>query len=562
MDDLPMRKIISSVIAGVIALIPMTMSNAATIKPGTSCSKIGLKQTQKSKIYTCVKIKGKLVWNSGVAVKSSQSKQSNQSAPTPSPSVAPSVAPNPSPSPTNSQASNQNRSPSPTPSSNWIDPLDGKPCTNIYEKRPNQIFELVCIPYKENHPGSNDTTLYWAQNFHPGNFSFPSPAPIPLQNVVYKAPNVPSMNSSICQIKENSKVRADLPTGFPRIAPRTPNSGTLKWALIPVDFADLLGDKDFKKRIDTQLKLATEWYEMVSGGRMKIEWVVANEWVRLPGLSTEYRIPFSDDPTRSPQVRDFFRKVLPEVDKVFDFTGIKTANFILPKGQSIVPESGQGFPWDKEMKITTTQEGALDSFSILGSVFDIAGQAYWQYWTHEFGHAIGIPHVGTSRISTPFQALDHMGSDAGPARDLSGWLRYVAGWLEDDQVYCQDLTSLNTVELTLVPINDKSPGIKMAVVKISDEKAVVIESRRVTKFGCTPESYREGVLVYSYDATKGHNEEMFKQATPANRKFEQAACLAPQTQDPLLRTGDKITFEGITIEVTTHGTLDQIRITK
>jgi len=447
--------------------------------------------------FTCIKSGKKLVWSKGVSTKSaSGAKTSDPSpSPTPSPSVAPSVTPSPSPSPSNTQASNQNPSPSPTPSSNWVDPLVGKPCTNIYEKMPNQIFELVCIPYKENHPGSNDTTLYWAQNLHPGNFNFPSPAPITLKNVVYMAPTVPSLNVSTCQIKENSTVRADLPTGFPRIAPRTPNSGTLKWALIPVDFADLPGDKDFKKR-------------------------------------------------------------------VFDFTGIKTANFILPKGQRIVPESGQGFPWDKEMKITITQEGALDSFTILGSVFDVAGQVYWQYWTHEFGHAIGIPHVGTSRISTPFQALELMGSDAGPARDLAGWLRYVAGWLEDDQVYCQDSTNLKTTELTLVPLNDKTPGVKMAVIKISDEKAVIVESRRVTKFGCTPESYREGVLVYSYDATKGHNEEMFKHATPADRKFEKAACFAPETQDPLLRTGDKVTIEGITIEVIMHGTLDQIRITK
>ena len=554
-----MRKLISAALVGAIALVPISMSDASTIKPGTSCSKVGLKQTQKNTIFTCLKVKGKLLWNSGVAVKPNPSNPTRPAA-TPSPSAAPTAAPSPSPSPTNNQISNP--SPSPSPSSNWVDPLEGKPCTNIYEKLPNQIFELVCLPYKDTHPGSSDTTLYWAQNLHPGDFTFPSPAPIPLQNVSYKAPTIPSLNVTTCQIRENNKVRKDLPTGFPRISPLTPNSGTLKWALIPVDFADLPGEKDFRTRIDAQMKLASDWYETVSGGRLKIEWVVAKDWVRLPGVSTDYKIPYSEDPTRSPQVRDFFRRALPEADKAFDFTGIKTANFILPKGQRIVPESGQGFPWDKEMKLTVTQEGVLDSFSILGSVFDVPGMTYWQYWAHEFGHAIGIPHVGTSRVIRPFQALELMGSDGGPARDLAGWLRYVTGWLEDNQVYCQDATSLSSTELTLVPLNEKTSGIKMAVVKINDAKAVIIESRRVTKFGCTPESYREGVLVYSYDATKGHNEEMFIHAVPAGRKYEKATCFAPQTQDPLLRTGDKVTFEGITIEVTTHGTLDQIKISK
>ena len=557
-----MRKLIPVVLAWVMVLTPITLSNATVIKPGTTCLKAGLKQTQNNRIFTCIKVKGKLVWDSGIQAKVNQSNQPKGAIPTSSPSIAPSVKPSPLPSPTPTQIKQPIPSPSPTQSINWVDPLDGKPCTNIYEKIPNQIFELVCIPYKESHPGSTDSTLYWAQNNHPGDFSFPSPAPIPLKNVVYKPPTVSSLNVTNCQIKENNKVRKDLPTGFPRISPLTPNSGTLKWALIPVDFADLPGDKDFKSRIDDQLKLASEWYETVSGGRMKIEWVVAKDWIRLPGVSSDYKIPYSDDPTRSPQVREFFRKALPEADKVFDFTGIKTVNFILPKGQRVVLESGQGFPWDAEMKITTTQEGVLDSFTILGSVFEIRGTTYWEYWAHEFGHAIGIPHVGSSRISSPFQTLELMGSNGGPSRELGGWLRYVSGWLEDNQVYCQDVINLNTTELTLVPLNEKINGIKMAVVKISDTKAVIIESRRVTKFGCTPESYREGVLVYSYDATKGHNEEMFIQAIPSGRKFEKATCYAPQTQDPLLRTGDKVTFEGITIEVMEHGTLDQIKISK
>ena len=556
-----MRKLISAALVGAISLVPISMSDASTIKPGTSCSKAGSKQTQKNKIFTCVKVKGKLLWNSGVAVKTNPSDKAKPAA-TPSPSAAPTSAPSPAPSPTATQISKPTPAPSPSQTREWIDPLFGKPCTNIYEKIPNQIFELVCMPHKETNPGSTDTTLYWAQSNHPGNFTFPSPAPIPLKTVSYKAPTVPSLNVTTCQIRENSKVRKDLPTGFPRIKSLTPNSGTLKWALIPVDFADLPGDKDFRTRIDDQLKLASDWYETVSGGRLKIEWVVAKDWVRLPGSSTDYKIPYSDDPTRSPQVRDFFRKALPEADKVFDFTGIKTVNFILPKGQRIVPESGQGFPWDAEMKITTTQEGALDTFSIMGSVFEIRGTTYWEYWTHEFGHAIGIPHVGSSRVSTPFQTLELMGSNGGPSRDLAAWLRYVAGWLEDNQVYCQDAATLTPTELTLVPLNDKTTGVKMAVVKINDAKAVIIESRRVTKFGCTPESYREGVLVYTYDATKGHNEEMFIQAIPAGRKFEKAACYAPDTRGPLLRTGDKVTLEGITVEVTAHGTLDQIKISK
>ena len=43
----------------------------AVVKPGTKCSKLGDKQDYQGKTYTCVKSKGKLVWNKGVATPTS-----------------------------------------------------------------------------------------------------------------------------------------------------------------------------------------------------------------------------------------------------------------------------------------------------------------------------------------------------------------------------------------------------------------------------------------------------------------------------------------------------------
>ena len=44
---------------------------SALVTPGTKCSKAGLKQTYKGKIYTCVKLGAKLYWNNGTKVKTS-----------------------------------------------------------------------------------------------------------------------------------------------------------------------------------------------------------------------------------------------------------------------------------------------------------------------------------------------------------------------------------------------------------------------------------------------------------------------------------------------------------
>jgi M6 family metalloprotease-like protein len=540
----------------------VTAPSFASVKAGAKCTKAGVTSTVAGKKFTCIKSGKRLVWNKGVSVKAAPKPNLNpvfkpaQPTPTPEPTPIPTPTPTPTPEPTPTPT------PKPTPTQQWVDPLAGKPCTKIYDRIPNQIFFLMCIPYNQINPSSSDTTLYWAQSNNPGNHVFPSPAPKPLVANSYANPSVPSLVIDECKIVERSKVRNDLPTGFPRIKPRSPDRGVVKWALIPVDFADLPGDKDFMSRMEDQMKLASEWFEIVSEGKLKIEWVVAKDWVTLPGVSTNYKIPFSEDVTKSPEVAYFWKNALPAVDPVFDFTGIKTVNFILPKGQTIIPESGQGWPWDAAMKANPTKEGTLDSFTILGATFELPGATYWQYWAHEFGHVIGIPHISQNRVWRQSPALDLMGNDNGPSKELSTWLRFVQGWLDDDRVYCQSKSSLKETEVSLVPLNQSKPGIKMAVVKLSETKALILESRRVTKFECVTESYREGVLAYVYDANYGHFEDFLTAIEPAGRPLEKTACRSPDTTDSLLRTGDKITFDGITVEVVQHGTFDRVKISK
>ena len=43
----------------------------AIVTPGSKCSKVGVKQTYKGKIYTCIKLGSKLYWNNGISVKTS-----------------------------------------------------------------------------------------------------------------------------------------------------------------------------------------------------------------------------------------------------------------------------------------------------------------------------------------------------------------------------------------------------------------------------------------------------------------------------------------------------------
>jgi len=427
------------------------------------------------------------------------------------------------------------------------------------------VGDKICLP--------NGKVYRWAikKEFKPTPIPVPAPVvtPAPTKNTNYMPPSVPSDNVELCKIKEVSNSRGFTGAGFPEWNSLTPKMGTIKWALIPIDFPDLKGEKNFRSRIDDQMKLLSEWYYTVSEGKLNVEWVIQDKWVTLPGLSTDYIIPTSVNLNNAANGPKLFKDAMDAADKVFDFTNVKTVNFILPTGQTFMGEGSQGFPWDQTVKDYVSNEGAISSYSIPGQFFDLPGKTYWSYWAHEFGHAIGLPHVGASKGDTPpFNALDLMGGQDGPSRELSGWLRFYAGWLPDDKVYCKDFNNLKSVKINLIPLSGSDSGIKLAIIPLSASKAIIIESRRVTKFSCTTPTLRNGVLVYIYNATLGHNENFLIPVTPSGRAKEDDSCgelndRSDLSKDELLHEGDKVTVDGISIEFITHkNNLDIINVSR
>lgn len=383
----------------------------------------------------------------------------------------------------------------------------------------------------------------------------------------YSEPSVASENIEVCKIKENNQNRNNgsfaLPSGFPAIDNLAKKTGTVKWAVIPIEFTDLKGQPDYRKRIDSQMKLASEWFETVSEGKFKVEWVVADNWVKIPNPTTSYLVDRSMNLGDSSAGTQLFKDAMKAADQVFDFTGIQTVNFILPVGQQFLLESSQGFPWDAPIKELVLNEGKISSFSVAGAFFDRDNREYWSYWVHEFGHAMGIPHIGSSREPNAFLNLDIMGNQDGYTRELSGWNRFVAGWLPDSKVYCQDVSKLSSTEFSLVPLSDNNAGNKLAVIKISENKAIVIESRRETKFACKMPTKKNGLLVYIYDATRSHGENYIIPVTPSGRQNESSSnCPVVPYPDPHLYLNQSLSVEGVKIQLIESQIYDKVKITR
>jgi M6 family metalloprotease-like protein len=404
-----------------------------------------------------------------------------------------------------------------------------------------------------------------------------------VKDLTYQPPSEPSDDIRNCEIKEvnlngarNSRSGPPggppdggpiaLPSGFPRIAPAIQHVGNVKWALIPIDFPDLRGDQDFKSRIDGQTKKLSDWFFTVSEGKLKVEWSMHNKWITLPKETNNYLIERSVNLRDSANGERLFKDAMATADPEFNFTNIQQVIFILPKGQTFVRESSQGFPWDRAVINLKTKEGSVDGFVISGSAFDDPGREYWSHWAHEFGHSIGLAHIGASRGEIPpFSPWDLMGLQDGPSKDLSGWLRFLIGWLESDRVYCKTIGNNKEIKLTLLPINSTESGIKLAVVPLPSGKALVVESRRVTPFSCKTATKRDGVLAYVYDPNLMHGEDFLAALPPKERAPEGWECNGQKyynalTRDVLLRKADKVTIEGVTVEVLDHQNLDRILI--
>lgn len=413
----------------------------------------------------------------------------------------------------------------------------------------------------------------------PSSSSLPAPTPTPSPSLIVSTSPTPSVSAtpdklsisdpiSLCKIQDNSKFDPGVNSaysfgGFTNKTPPVSATGVHTWYLIPVDFADLPGESNWLARVETQMRNVTEFYSLISYGKMKIEWKVFENWITLPGFSKDYSIPFSGDYVST---EFFWKSAVSEADKYIDFKGIMTVNFVLPRGQTIVKESAQGFPWTGDTRNHYSSEAKFNSFTILGDYFEKPWTHYWSYWAHEYGHVIGIPHLGGSRWAYSFQPYDLMGNqDVG--RDISGWSRFaVTKWIEDDWIYCKSKSNIESELFYLSPLNSTLNSTKLAVIPLDKSQTLILESRRTAELPSLAQNYaevpylkgtyplfdqyrvRNGVFAYIYDSSLGHNEEYLRLATNGG--------------NPILTAGDSFSIEGVTVKVLEIGNRDKVLISK
>jgi hypothetical protein len=144
-----------------------------------------------------------------------------------------------------------------------------------------------------------------------------------------------------------------------------------------------------------------------------------------------------------------------------------------------------------------------------------------------------------------------MGYIGGTAPEFFAFERWMLGWLDDEQIFCQQ-TDDETVSLS--PI-ETTGGTKAVMVPISDTKVVVVESRRA--LGYDNKLIKSGALVYTVD-TSIYSGEGAIVVYPIldNDPFRDKSPLS---------VGESVTVENVTIvvlEATEDGDMVQVTVNK
>lgn len=390
----------------------------------------------------------------------------------------------------------------------------------------------------------------------------PTASPSAPVSETYLAPTVSGEVTDTCRIRDRSEESlrfGNVFAGFPTRSEPVHRAGTLRVALVPIEWSDVPGQPDPLKRVAAQMDLFTNWYQSVSGGRVTVEWVTYDGWARMPKPSAEYVITATEYAGGQRGKFELGRDALAAADPHVNFTDVDFVHFLLPRGHRVLDIAMQVFPWEAGGGFMTN-EGRVGGYTAAGLHFDHPMRSYWEYWAHEVGHFLRIAHVGSSWEWSDMHGYDLMGSQDGPFRTLSSWLRFMKGWLPDDQVHCMTRETLRSTQIMLAPLDSTREGIKSALVRLNDEQILVVESRRPTSFDCTSTFPNRGVLAYVYDSRFGNQEVFFTPVYPSERTPRSTECMSPEMVDVLLKPGDAVQHSGVAVRVTRTDDYDTVVI--
>ena len=346
--------------------------------------------------------------------------------------------------------------------------------------------------------------------------------------------------TSQCQLRDQTN-NPEMNVGFPKAPGRLPSFGTIRALIIPVDFADVVGKRPPSEEFTPMSDGTNDFFYKMSGNKVKFDFQVLQNWVRMPVSSSFHKL----GTWSSGDVDGYWKMAVDTADPLVDYSQFDVIYVLSPRE---IPWSSMAYGPAGPLGETRmlTDDGAIRNITSSGAdAWQNIGQGTpWKWMAHETGHLFGLHDLYVSPGEAVYGDWDLMSSNwSTSAIEINLWNRYLLGWVADSQVNCLTDVDLKTAgsEYLIDPIERVNALSKGIVVKLSDSKILVIESRRNEGFDNLPAS-QEGTLVYTVDMTIP----TIKGGWQVQRR---PGSVMKNFADAALQQGDVITVGGVRIEI-------------
>jgi M6 family metalloprotease-like protein len=264
------------------------------------------------------------------------------------------------------------------------------------------------------------------------------------------------------------------------------STGTLRAAVIFVDFPDAPASATPSELVEEWIEPGARWLDTTSYGRLAVVLQPTTGWVRMPRPARSYGMT-GDYSYETHQA--YIADAIAAADPTFDFSQTDTVYVVAQTGKVAGAATFRGDPGTFVVDgrslgpaVTFTEEDYEDGATIL---------------PHETGHLLGLPdlYAFSGAQHRYVGSWDLMGN-VYQATDMFAWHRLRLGWLDAEQVVCAPRHRSTTVALK--PLGE--PGGRKAVfVRMGKTRGLLVENRQPV--GNDGSICDRGALVYTVDSS-------------------------------------------------------------
>ena len=357
--------------------------------------------------------------------------------------------------------------------------------------------------------------------------------------------SIPTLTSkSVFSDASDCKLRSELTheanMGFPISPIYLKSTGTVNLAIIYTTYTDAPGDdRAFKEYSEIQFPSAAKYYSSSSFGKLNLTLTTNNKYYNISKTSASYNLEAMNQTSNFAGVAE---DAVNAAKNDFDFSKIDAIFVAMPSSSKAVDLGAFG---------TNFQVGSKGFYQAMNGAFinpSTKVRVHERYLTHEIGHNFGLIHP---LLQDRGYALSVMHWEQSPVSDLFGWEKFLLNWIELEQIDC--LTTIPTSKITsyVEGIGIKSLNKKLMVIKISNHKLLIIESRRKSELDDLTHK-EEGILLYKVDLNLGSDKgtvDLITNGSPI-KNFNGQNFLVGTFQE-----GESISVDGFQVKVLKQGVM-------